>query len=130
MRRERKSPGSSGRSCSVAGRSLLAIETRCLAGPFTQIIEFGAAYLAARHNVDLIDAGRVQGEDPLHADAVGDFSASEGRTVAFARESDDDSVENLSPLLFAFHHVHLNPNRLTRSQCGDLFLGLFRFNLT
>src|SRR5262245_57906909 len=130
MRRERKSPGSSGRRCSVAGRSLLTIETRCLAGPFTQIIEFGAAYLAARYNVDLINAGRVQGEDPLHADAVGDFSDSEGRTVAFAGKSDDDSLENLSPLFFALYHFHVNPNGLTLSQGRDLFLGLLRFNFT
>ena len=59
--KERKSPGSSGWSCSAAGGSFLAIETRCLAGPFTQIIEFGAAHFAARYNVDFINRGECKG---------------------------------------------------------------------
>ena len=53
-------------------------------------------------------------EDPLHADAVG-FSDDEGRAVAFAGKSDDDSLENLSSLFLTLYHFHVNPNGLTRS---------------
>src|SRR5215831_5993463 len=125
MRRKRKGLGFRGWSYSVAGGSLLAIDTRCLAGPSTQIIEFGTAHLAARYNIDLLDTRRVQGKNPFYADAVGDFSDSEGRAVAFAGKGDNDPLEDLRAFFFALYHFHVNPNSLARTQCGDLFLGLF-----
>src|SRR5262249_25819205 len=130
VRRKRKGLGFRGRSCSAAGGSLLAIETRCLTRPFTQIIEFGTAHLAARYDIDLLNTRGVQGENPFHADAVGDFSDGEGRAVAFAGKGDDDPLEDLRSLFFALYYFHVNPNGLPRTQCGDLFLGLFGFNLT
>src|SRR5262249_60047852 len=113
MRRKRKGLGFRGWSYSVAGGSILAIDSCCFAGPLTQIVELGTARFAARYNIDLLDARRVQRKDPFYADTVGDFSDSEGRAVAFAGKTDDDPLENLGLLFFPLYHFHVDPNGLT-----------------
>ncbi len=45
-----------------------------LAAQFAQVVELGAANVSAGYDFDLLKDGRVQREDPLDADAVGDLA--------------------------------------------------------
>src|SRR5690349_10247921 len=47
----------------------------------TEIVQLGAADLAAGDDLDLLQAGRVQREGALDADAVGDLADRERRAV-------------------------------------------------
>src|SRR5262249_32515956 len=65
-------------------------------GPTAQVIELRAARLAGAHHLDLVDAGRMDQEGPLDADAVGGDPAN-GKVLvdATAATANDDALEHL-----------------------------------
>src|SRR5262249_58127708 len=78
--------------------------------PLTEVVELGAADLAAAHHVHLADDRGVHREDPLHADAVGDLADGEGPAGASALHRDHHPLEDLDavllPLLDLDVHLH------------------------
>ena len=66
-----------------------------LAAAAAQIIELGAAHLAAADDLDLGDVGRVDREHALHALAVGDLAHGEVLVDAAAGAGDDDALVGL-----------------------------------
>src|SRR5439155_14125595 len=83
-------PGLAGRR---HGHHALFLVARGLAGEPAEIVELRAPHLAVPHDVDLLDAGRMEGERPFDADAVGDASHRERGAAAFAALPDDDALE-------------------------------------
>ena len=77
-------------------------ELGCLAGAFTEIIEFGASCHAASHRFDINDCGGVEREDSLDAFIVDDAADGEGFVDASAFAGDNCAVKDLRPLLVAF----------------------------
>jgi len=72
-----------GANCSRRdGRSVLAdgLDTGGFAGELAQVVEFRAANFAPAQDLDLLDARRMEREDALDADAVGNLA-----TVKLAR---------------------------------------------
>src|SRR4051812_7270032 len=66
----------------LAGGAVLAaalLDARRLAGAAAQVIELGAAHLAAAHDLDRGEAGRVEREDALDPLAVRDLAQREAR---------------------------------------------------
>src|SRR5450631_1749947 len=68
------------RAESAAGRRVLALllDAGLLAAEVAQVVELGAPHVAARHDLDLVDDGRVQREGALDADAVAHLADREG----------------------------------------------------
>src|SRR5262245_5695803 len=59
----------------------------------TQVIELGAADLAAADHFDRIDERAVEGEDPFHSFAVRDLADRETLVQARSRSADADAFE-------------------------------------
>src|SRR6185503_17868733 len=78
------------------GARVRALEdARRLAAAAAQVIELGAAHLAAAQHLDLGDVGRVDREHALHALAVGDLAHREALVEAGARAGDDHALVGL-----------------------------------
>src|SRR5437879_3304472 len=74
-----------------------------------QVVKASLAHVAVAQHVDLVDAGRVDHESPLDADAVSDTPHREVLAQAAARDPDDCAFENLDSLARALDdfRVHL-----------------------
>ena len=78
------------------GARVRALEdARRLAAPAAQVIELGAAHLAAADDLDLGDVGRMHGEHALHTLAVGDLAHRKALVDAAARAGDDHALVGL-----------------------------------
>src|SRR6266581_7275560 len=77
---------------SLGAAVILLLADACgFAAPAAQIVELGAAHLAASHNLDRVDHRRIERKYPLHALAVGDFPDCETLVEARARARDADA---------------------------------------
>ena len=68
-------------------------DTRRLAAPIAQVIELGAAHLAATHDLDGVDVRRIDREDALHALAVGDLANGEALLETAALTGEPPEVD-------------------------------------
>ena len=66
-----------------------------------QVVQSSATDMAPLNDLDLLDAGRVQREDALDADAVGDLADRERRPRTAPMLTNHDPLEHLDPLLVA-----------------------------
>lgn len=82
-----------------------------LADAVTEVMELGAADLAAVDHFDLGDAGGVKGEHTLDTLTVRYLADSEGSVDFGATAGNDQAFENLNTLLAAFDNtaMHLDP---------------------
>src|SRR5205085_1260988 len=86
------------------------LDPRGLPLQIAQEIELGAPHPTTPDHRDALDDGRVQREDPLHADPVGNLADREGSADALAVQADDLALEGLDALLvlLADPDVHLD----------------------
>src|SRR5579862_8030578 len=75
---------------------------------FPQIEELGAADTALAENLDLLDAGRVEREGPLDADAVGDPADGKRRAQSAAAAPDHGALERLEAVAPALRHLDVH----------------------
>ena len=122
-----------------AGRSFLGLfsfylpriaftNSRCFSSQAAKVIEFGAPDPALLHHIDMIDDGRVQGENSFHSDAETRFPDSDrfARAAMFARNH--HAFECLQAFLgFRFLNPNVNSNRITRLEIRDVVAQLRRF---
>jgi hypothetical protein len=101
-RRGRQRPGAASAEPASSAAALLALDAGGLALQLAQVVEARAPHVALRDHLDLLDARRVQREDALDADAVGDLADGERRARATAVLTDHDALEDLDALLVAF----------------------------
>ena len=97
-----------------------------------QIIQLGAAHVAAAHHGDLGDQRRVEREHALHALAVADLAHGEVAVQPLVGARDAHALEGLGAGALALDHLHRDAHRVAwhevghaaaRGQAGDL-LGL------
>src|SRR5690554_6359712 len=71
-----------GPACQMRGRAgsalALLLDLRLLAAQLAQVVQLRATHVTARHDLDLVDRGRVDREGPLDADLEGDLADREG----------------------------------------------------
>src|SRR4029079_3039980 len=103
----RRSSGSSGRATLTkatpyrarrAGRRrglALLLDLRGLAAQITEVVELGAADVAAGGDLDAVDVRRVHGERALDAHAERHLADGEGLARARAVPTDHDTLEHL-----------------------------------
>src|SRR5262249_5379108 len=105
-------------------------DARRLAAAAAQVIELGAADLAAAHQLDAGDPRAVEREDALDAFAVGDLAHGEGGVQPGILAGDADALEGLDALARALDHLDVDDDRVARAelrhrgggQLGDLLL--------
>src|SRR4051812_6581903 len=106
----------------------LFFDAGCFPAEIPEVVELRAADPAMAFNLDVIDAGGVQREHTLHADSAGDFADGEHlpRAAAFAR--DDQTLKDLDALFVAFFDLHVDFDRVSRSEVRDVGPRLTRFD--
>src|SRR5690606_23118585 len=84
-------------------RGLLgAAQARLLPAELAQVVEVGAANVAAAHDLELLDLRGVHGVDALDTHAVADLANGEGLAETAALAPDHHTLEDLDALLLAF----------------------------
>src|SRR5262245_29362963 len=101
----------------------LAILALADAGPLaaqaTQIIELGAAYLAAPHDLDRVDHRRIERKHALHPFAIGDFPHGKILVQAASGAADADTLIGLDASALALDHLDVHDQRVARLKIGD-----------
>src|SRR5579862_1110020 len=99
-----------------------------------QVIELGAAHVAAAHHLDRGDARRMQREDAFDALAVGDLAQRKVRVDAGVLSGDADALEGLDAFALALDDAQADLNGIARLErrhrpLGDQFSDLLGFEL-
>src|ERR1700676_4211042 len=113
--------------CGAVG--LLLDDAGRLAAQIAQVIQLGAAYLAAAHHGDRVDHRRHHREYPFHAFAIGNLAHRETLVEPAAGAADADAFIGLYARAVAFDHLDVDDhgvagsefrNRLARGQFFEL----------
>src|SRR6266852_237531 len=107
----------------LAGALLALADAGRFAAPLAQVIELGAAHLAAAHHLDRIDHRRIERKDALDALAVGDLAHGEVLVEAGARAADADALIGLDSAALALDHLVVDEDGVARLEVGNLFAG-------
>src|SRR6516164_9921103 len=100
-----------------------------LAAQVAQVIELGAAHLAAAYHLDRVDHGRHHGEHTFHAFAIGDFADREALIEPGAGTPDADAFIGLHARAVAFHHLDVDDHGVARSEVRNILAGGHFFEL-
>ncbi len=95
-----------------------------LADAAAEVVEFGAADLAALGHFDFGNEGAVEGVDALDAFAVAQFAHGDGLAFGAAAFADDDAGKNLDAFFAAFDDSVMDLDGVT-----DIEFGGVRFHL-
>src|SRR5215210_5105214 len=93
--------------------------TRALADAAAQVVELGAAHVAAGGDLDALDLRRVQRERALDAHAEGLLAHGERLADTFALALDDDALEDLGSTARALDHLEVDADAVARLELGD-----------
>src|SRR5262249_26222088 len=86
-------------------------------------IEFGAAYLAAAHDLDRIDHRRKHREHTLHALTIRNFPNSEAFVQPSAGAANADALIGLHARAVAFDHLAVDDDSVAGPEIRDVLLG-------
>ena len=100
----------------------LFLNLSCLTDSVTKIIELASADFTVSDSLNLSNVGRMNGENPLYAYAVGNASYGESLADSAALDSDNRAFKDLNSFSFAFTDLDMNLNGFTDLDIG--YLGL------
>ena len=92
---------------------------RRAADPVAQVVELGAAHVAAGRDLDPLDLRGVDREGPLHAHAERLLAHREGLAHAASLALDHDALEDLRPPARALDDLEVHAHAVTRLEGGD-----------
>ena len=104
-------------------------DTGALTAELAKIVQLGAADAAKTLHFDLGDAGAVERENALDADAVADLADSVAFADAAVLAGDDDTLKGLKTLVRSFLDLDGNAHGIAGAEGGDFPLGLHVFLL-
>src|SRR5712692_7165558 len=109
----------------LVGRTMVLLlgDARRLAAAAAQVIELGAAHLAAAHHLDRIDHRRIEWEHALDALAIGDLAHGEVLVEAGAGAADADALIGLHAAALALDHLDVDQHRVAGLEIGDVLAG-------
>src|SRR3954452_15555755 len=87
---------------------LLLNDAARLAAQIAQVIQLGAAHLAATHHLDRVDHRRHHGEYAFHAFAIGNLANGEALIQPAAGTADTDASIGLNARAVAFDHLDVD----------------------
>src|SRR5208337_2039516 len=96
------------------------------AGPAAQIVQLRAADAPLAHAYDLGDLGGMNGEYPLHADAIAYLAHGKGLAKAVALHRNHDTLEDLHSFGFSFDDLEVHLHRIADAELLGVFFHLFR----
>ena len=99
-----------------------------LTGAAAQVIELGAADIAAAHDLDLVDDRRIEREDALDALAEADLADGEAGADALVGAGDAHAFERLDAGAVAFDHLDADAQRVAGAEFGNGLVGGQRVN--
>src|ERR1043166_4570078 len=102
---------------------LLLDDAGRLAAPAAQVIELGAAHLAAAHHLDRVDHRRIEREHALDAFAVGNLTHGEVLVEPAAGAADAHALVGLHAAAVTLHHLDVDEQRVARCEVGDILAG-------
>ena len=102
--------------------SQLFLDLGALAHAAAQIVQLGTPHSTVADHLDLVDGGRVHGEDLLHTDTVGDAAHGDGLGDAAVLLGDDGALEDLDTLAVAFLDLDVHPHGVAHLYDGGLSL--------
>src|SRR5262249_49479840 len=105
------------------GAVLLLDDAGRLAAQIAQVIELGAAHLAAAHHLDRVDHRRQHGEHALHALAIGDLAHPHALVDAAAGPADAHAFIGLHAGAIAFDHLDVDDHGVARRETRNLLAG-------
>src|SRR5690625_4977114 len=116
----RRRPVSLSRVMPGSGVGALLPDAGLLAGQAAQVVELGAAHIAAGDDLDLVDGRGVDGEHALHADAEGDLADTEGLAHAVALAAHDVALEDLDARAVALDDLHVDLDVVAGAEVGQV----------
>src|SRR5438874_5169605 len=102
---------------------LLLGDARTLAAQAAQVIELGAAHLAAAHDLDRVDHRRIERKHALDALAIGNLAHGEVLVEPGAGAPDAHALIGLDAAALAFHYLVVDDERVARLEIGNGFAG-------
>src|SRR5271170_6485486 len=112
-----------GAACGLMGVILPLGDARRLAAAAAQIIELGAANLAAAHHLDRVDHRRIQRKHALDALAVRNLAHGEVLVEARAGAADADALVGLHAGALAFDDLDVDHDSIARLKFGNFLAG-------
>ena len=100
----------------------LLLDLSGLAHAVTQVVQLGTTNLALADGLDHGHIGRMQGEDLLAANTVGDAANSDGLADAAMLAGNDSAFKHLDTLTSAFLDANVHTNGVAHPNFGQLFL--------
>ena len=100
----------------------LLLDLCSLTEAVAQVVQLCTADLALTDGLDHCNVGRMQGENLLAADAVGNTTNSDGLSDTAVLTSNNGAFENLDTLARAFLDAYMNANSVADLCFGQLFL--------
>src|SRR5215207_7935268 len=108
------------RPASAGDRVPLLLDLGGLAAQLAQVVELGAADVAAGGDLDLLDDRGVHREGALDADTEADLADGEGLPDAAALAADDHALEELDPLAGTLDYAHVHLQRVAGAEVRDV----------
>src|SRR5215813_11624533 len=102
---------------------LLLDDAGSFAATPAQVIELGAAHLAAAQDLDRVDHGRIERKDALHALAVRNLAHGEILVEARARAADANALIGLDAGALALDHLDVDEDGVARREIRDRLAG-------
>src|SRR5690349_18305583 len=99
------------------------VDARRLAATSAQIIELGAAHLAAAHDLDRVDHRRIERKHALDALAIRDLANREVLIEARAGAADADALVGLDAALLALDYLVVDEHGIARLKIRNLLAG-------
>src|SRR5712692_2488640 len=105
----------------LLGRAMVLLlrDPRRLAAAAAQIIELGAAHLAAADDLDGVDHRRIKRKDALHPLSIGNLAHREILIETGTRPPDANALIGLNAAALAFDHLVVDENRVARPEFRD-----------
>src|SRR4051794_40371019 len=113
----------SARRLGVGDVFLLLGDARLLAAQAAQVIQLGAAHLAAAHDLDRVDHRRIERKHALDALAVRDLAYRKTLVDAAAGARDADALIGLHARALAFDHLDVDDHGIARTEIRDFLAG-------
>src|SRR5262249_2387571 len=104
-------------------------DARRLAAAAAQVIELGAAHLAAAHDLDRVDHRRIERKHALHALAIRNLAHGEIFVEPVAGAADAHALVGLHAGALALDHLDVDDHRIARGEIRNVLAGGQLFDL-
>jgi hypothetical protein len=94
----------------------LTLDTRSFALQLAQVVETRTPHTATLRHFDLLDSARMQRENALNADPVGNLAYSERCQGRAATTIDHNALEDLDALFLAFFDEGMHPDTVAGTE--------------